>query len=178
MNNADSRVEFIDTAFKRRFNYVYMDEEGLLYCSNEIPGSKQYIDCLINNEENMEYKNLIEAFNKTINRENYHKIRKYINCKLRNHNISEDKLISKYFLNITNNGISVFDFVVKICGYLMQNVLRNNINLTRELFDDTYITIPIIFNKLQYIINNQSSNNKDENIENKNNLLTMLITHI
>ena len=172
MNNADSRVEFLDTAFKRRFCYGYMNEEGLLYCSDNIPGYNEYINTI--NDKN--HKNFIKLLNnKKIDSESYHNLRKFINEKIINNQISEDKLISKYFIT-NSNDISVIDFVVKICGFLLQNVLRNDIRLTNAIFGENYITIPNIFSKLQNLLNNNNSKNETNAIENGNqtNLLNLL----
>ena len=165
MNNADSRVEYLDTAFKRRFNYGYMDEEGLLYCSNDIPGAENYIKDL--KEDNNDYSELCKIMNCTFDKDKYNVLRNYINEKLKENNISEDKLVSKYFLNTNNKNISVFDFVIKICGYLLQNVLRNNINLSNAFFGNINITItiPFIFTSLKELINNNELySDKNENL--------------
>lgn len=114
VNNADSRVQFMDTAMKRRFHAAFIDEEGILYGTPRIPGLSKY-------QENGEVRCTTHA----IKAEKYEVIRKEINRLLIKDNQLEDKLIAKYFAKMDhNNELNEVDFITNVLGYLIQNVYR------------------------------------------------------
>jgi len=144
MNNSDARVQFLDTAFKRRFSSAYMDEEGYLYAADNIPGARSYSET---NESDAAKKH--EAYNKLITREEYDKIRIWINKELQSNDnsqdslITEDKLIAAHFVRFErdkngNEGIRQIEFVTNVLGYLLQNVFRGREQTSQfgEIFNE------------------------------------------
>lgn len=123
VNNSDSRVQFMDTAMKRRFHAAFVDEEGVLYGTSRIPG-------LLKFQEN----STVRCTANAIKAEKYEVIRKEINRLLIEDNQLEDKLIAKYFVKMDhNNEINEIDFITNVLGYLIQNVYRGR-DLPADIF--------------------------------------------
>ncbi len=120
MNNADTRVQFLDTAFKRRFSSAYMDEEGRVYAADNIPGVK-----LAGKDEVM--KDSVFCVQEFMSRERYDQIRRKINKVLEGY--PEDKWIAARFVRFDrgpdgNERLREMEFVTNVLGYLLQNVFR------------------------------------------------------
>lgn len=126
VNNADSRVQFMDTAMKRRFHGAYMDEEGVLYAAPGIPG--------IASNATGHQKITIKTTENTLDRSTYDTYRKHINNCLKEDKHLEDKLIAKYFAKMNEKDeINEVNFIINILGYLIQNVYRGR-QLPTNLF--------------------------------------------
>ena len=124
MNNADSRVEFLDTAFKRRFTMMYMTSEGYLYGSNRVAGVQG------NNFKGY------RSYQENIDAETYHRLRGNINKVLRSLGKPEDKLIARNFRKMdAGDRMLGVDFIVIILGYLLQNVFRGERELNTSIFN-------------------------------------------
>lgn len=112
MNSADQGVSPLDSAFKRRWNYIYIpiDFKKAIHKEAEINYAGKKVTW--------------ENFGQTIN------------DKLVNLNINEDKLLGEYFVN----PVEIKDadrFIVKVISYLFDDVLKFN---RRGFFKPEYKT--------------------------------------
>lgn len=122
MNNADARVQFLDTAFKRRFSNVYIDEESRVYAADNIPG-------IARAREDPEMRGAVFCVQDFLSREAYDRIRRRINAVLQNEGYPEDKLLAAHFVRFGRNpdgteGLREMEFITSVLGYLLQNVFR------------------------------------------------------
>jgi len=122
MNNADARVQFLDTAFKRRFASAYMDEEGHVYAAGNIPGVM-----LAQKDANM--RDSVFCVREFMSRGRYDHIRRKINNVLQREGYPEDKWVAARFVRFERgpNGderLREMEFVTGVLGYLLQNVFR------------------------------------------------------
>ncbi|MGX7066384.1 dynein-related subfamily AAA family protein [Vagococcus fluvialis] len=123
MNGADQGVMPIDTAFKRRWDFVKFDVNHLssdeeVYFSNKT----------------IYYKNIQEPLL-------WNELRKKINHKMLQERISEDKLMGPYFIskNIMDKGEKELTkaFETKVLMYLFEDAIKMR---KREFFNPDYIT--------------------------------------
>lgn len=121
MNNADVGVGYLDTAFKRRFSYAYMDPDGIIYGDDtKIPGMSDP------NVSKISFTNRLK----------FEPLRTSINSVLADKEIPEDRHIGKYFMHADEKTgeVNTLDFIVTVIGYLIQNVLRGNERLYENIF--------------------------------------------
>lgn len=125
MNSADQGVFPMDTAFKRRWSFEYIDIDA---------GEEKIEDIIVELGKNKE-------------KVKWNKLRNKINDKLINLNINEDKLLGPFFLSIEElQNQSKFDsaFKSKLLMYLYEDVLRHKkgeffkTSQTGELNTSTY----------------------------------------
>lgn len=125
MNNADSGVRYIDTAMKRRFQMIFIDEDGKIYGAKKT-NNEQYIPF---DETNAERNDRVLPGKESITLEQWEKWRERIN-EVISKSSTEDKLISRHFIDIPKDAdkeTKVIDgdqFIIKVLGYLYQNVFR------------------------------------------------------
>ncbi len=122
MNNADARVQFLDTAFKRRFSSAYMDEEGCVYGAGNVPGVKLA-------QEDAGMKGSVFCVQELMSRERYDHIRRNINNVLQKEGCPEDQWIAARFIRFDRGPdgaerLPEMEFVTNVLGYLLQNVFR------------------------------------------------------
>lgn len=117
MNSADQGVMPLDTAFKRRWNFEYIDiNKGEVKIKNKTINLKPY-------------KNV-----------NWNDLRKAINEELEKFNINEDKLMGPYFLSEEELAANNIDeiFKSKVLMYLFQDVLKHNKSILFQEGINTY----------------------------------------
>ena len=140
MNSADEGVLPLDTAFKRRWKFEYISLN-----KNEKEFEKQ--------RENIK---LIVGQNKTYNLE-WNTFRKIVNNKLQEHNITEDRLISPFFISPDDFTISISEdtyaldkniFVEKVLMYIFDDLLRHYPRIKKEIFKDDMKTFSKIYEAL------------------------------
>ena len=112
MNNADSNVCSIDSAFRRRFKMAYMDYDGNLY-SDSLNDIGYDEDKLINSHS-------------VLRRDEYNRLRKCFNDLLSDYEyISDDKMLTEYYIRFSDaDTIGVVDFIVTMGSYIVESVLR------------------------------------------------------
>lgn len=145
MNSADEGVQPLDTAFKRRWKFEYISLN-----KNEKEFEKQ--------RENIK---LIVGQNKIYNLE-WNTFRKTINNKLQEYNITEDRLISPFFISPNDFTILVSEdtyaldkniFVEKVLMYIFDDLLRHYPKIRNEIFKDNMKT----FSKIYEALSNDNS---------------------
>lgn len=145
MNSADEGVQPLDTAFKRRWKFEYISLN-----KNEKEFEKQ--------RENIK---LIVGQNKIYNLE-WNTFRKTINNKLQEYNITEDRLISPFFISPNDFTILVSEdtyaldkniFVEKVLMYIFDDLLRHYPRIKKEIFKDDIKT----FSKIYEALSNDNS---------------------
>lgn len=138
MNSADQGVYPMDTAFKRRWDFDY------------IPLNK--------NQREEEF--LVEIDNKKYNWNDY---RETLNDILGEQGVTEDRLISPYFLKVTDfdeyKVLKVSSYVNKFLMYIFDDILKHNNRLKEALFTEK--NFYKIFSKLQNGIQIYSNNFMD-----------------
>lgn len=117
MNGADQGVMPIDTAFKRRWDFVKFDPNELSHIEDSV--IKKTEEDILNN-----------SFIKLNNQQkiSWNLLRKNINNLLLKLNIPEDKLIGPYFIarKHMENGNVTEQFETKVLMYLFEDVVKSN----------------------------------------------------
>lgn len=117
MNGADQGVMPIDTAFKRRWDFVKFDPNELSHIEDSV--IKKTEEDILNN-----------SFIKLSNQQkiSWNLLRKNINNLLLNLNIPEDKLIGPYFIarKHMESGNVTDQFETKVLMYLFEDVVKSN----------------------------------------------------
>lgn len=140
MNSADEGVQPLDTAFKRRWKFEYISLN-----KNE----KEF-------EKQREGIKLIVGKNKTYNLE-WNAFRKTVNNKLQEYNITEDRLISPFFISPDDFTIAVSEdtyaldkniFVEKVLMYIFDDLLRHYPKIKSKIFNDNLKTFSKIYEVL------------------------------
>lgn len=109
MNNADQGVQPLDTAFKRRWRFTYLD-------LNNSEKENQQIKDSFSQEQQWEY--LVADWDE---------YREAINQLLLEHNIAEDKLLGPYFINpklVDNKNRLMLEIKDKVLQYLFEDAAR------------------------------------------------------
>ena len=107
MNSADQGVFPMDTAFKRRWEFEYINiDNGKDDCAAWMIGGKAY---------------------------NWNQIREFINGLLSQHGINEDKLMGAHFVKAMNNVVPDKAFKSKVLMYLWEDAARM---CRRQMFGD------------------------------------------
>lgn len=133
MNGADQGVMPIDTAFKRRWDFVKFDpnELNLLEFEDNDEGvkKKEIEEEILNNS----YINYGDG-----NKIYWNSLRKTINGLLLKFNIPEDKLMGPYFISRNKMAIEkdvTKEFTSKVLMYLFEDVVKSN---PKRLFNDNW----------------------------------------
>lgn len=138
MNSADQGVYPMDTAFKRRWDFDYIP-------LNKNQGEEEF---------------LVEIDNKKYNWNDY---RETLNDILGEQGVTEDRLISPYFLKVTDfdeyKVLKVSSYVNKFLMYIFDDILKHNNRLKEALFTEK--NFYKIFSKLQNGIQIYSTNFMD-----------------
>ena len=154
MNSADQNVNKMDTAFKRRWDFRYIDIDGVKNREDEERINK--IKIKFNSDEgSIDMK--------------WEKFRMELNKQLENIEVGEDKFIGPYFITDIdeNNYISEDAIKYKLLMYLKDDVLRYNpTDLFKENYSfgsliKAYESNKVIFNE-DFIAKLKDKNSRDE----------------
>ncbi len=127
----------LDTAFKRRFSKIYLDETGIYYGyhGKEIGEAHGEDDLPVKKCENSEFIAKTDIENARININNI--------IKDTENQLSDDKLISKHFFKLQKDkddkeGLYEDVFLTNIIGYLMENVFTDYSTFKENLINSNY----------------------------------------